>query len=146
MNILKKVFSIILKIIFIGFALFFSFISFLLYSIGEEYMRGHIIRDNSNLVGGFTALIFAFIIFLLGINIIMNTGKTRQRFKRLMSKINNEEYTPHCSDKKALNFDELSTLGKEDSLVIRAYMKPMNIIIEFFVDLYLFNFSYNSFI
>lgn len=146
MNILKKVFSIILKIIFIGFALFFSFISFLLYSIGEEYMRGHIIRDNSHLVGGFTALIFAFIIFLLGINIIMNTGKTRQRFKRLMSKINNEEYTPHCSDKKALNFDELSTLGKEDSLVIRAYMKPMNIIIEFFVDLYLFNFSYNSFI
>jgi len=145
-NILKKVFSIILKIIFIGFALFFSFISFLLYSIGEEYMRGHIIRDNSHLVGGFTALIFAFIIFLLGINIIMNTGKTRQRFKRLMSKINNEEYTPHCSDKKALNFDELSTLGKEDSLVIRAYMKPMNIIIEFFVDLYLFNFSYNSFI
>lgn len=135
MNILKKVFSIILKIIFIGFALFFSFISFLLYSIGEEYMRGHIIRDNSHLVGGFTALIFAFIIFLLGINIIMNTGKTRQRFKRLMSKINNEEYTPHCSDKKALNFDELSTLGKEDSLVIRAYMKPMNIIIEFFVDL-----------
>lgn len=146
MNILKKVFSIILKIIFIGFALFFSFISFLLYSIGEEYIRGHIIRDNSHLVGGFTALIFAFIIFLLGINIIMNTGKTRQRFKRLMSKINNEEYTPHCSDKKALNFDELSTLGKEDSLVIRAYMKPMNIIIEFFVDLYLFNFSYNSFI
>lgn len=146
MNILKKVFSIILKIIFIGFALFFSFISFLLYSIGEEYMRGHIIRDNSHLVGGFTALIFAFINFLLGINIIMNTGKTRQRFKRLMSKINNEEYTPHCSDKKALNFDELSTLGKEDSLVIRAYMKPMNIIIEFFVDLYLFNFSYNSFI
>ncbi|MBF2172484.1 hypothetical protein H3989_12090 [Staphylococcus epidermidis] len=143
---MKKVFSIILKIIFIGFALFFSFISFLLYSIGEEYIRGHIIRDNSHLVGGFTALIFAFIIFLLGINIIMNTGKTRQRFKRLMSKINNEEYTPHCSDKKALNFDELSTLGKEDSLVIRAYMKPMNIIIEFFVDLYLFNFSYNSFI
>ena len=76
----------------------------------------------------------------------MNTGKTRQRFKRLMSKINSEEYTPDYSDKEALNFDELSTLGKEDSLVIRAYMKPMNIIIEFFVDLYLFNFSYNSFI
>ncbi len=130
MNILKKVFSIILKIIFIGFALFFSLISFLLYFIGEEDMRGHIIRDNSHLVGGFIALIFAFIIFPLGINMIMNTGKTRQRFKRLVSKINGEEYIPDYSDKEALNFDELSTLGKADSLVIRAYMKPMNIIMS----------------
>ncbi|MBM0811420.1 hypothetical protein [Staphylococcus epidermidis] len=127
---MKKVFSIILKIIFIGFALFCSLISFLLYFIGEEDMRGHVIRDNSHLVGGFIALIFAFIIFPLGINMIMNTGKTRQKFKYLISKMNGEEYVPDYPDKEALNFDELSTLGKADSLVIRAYMKPMSIIMS----------------
>ncbi|MFI9826002.1 hypothetical protein ACWEH1_33130 [Micromonospora chersina] len=128
MNILKKIFSIILKIIFIGFALFYSLISFSLYFIGEEDMRGNIMRDNSHLAGGIIALIFAFIIFPLGINMIMNTGKTRQRFKRLTSKINGEEYVPDYQDKEGLYFDDLSTLGKADSLVIRAYIKPMSII------------------
>ena len=130
-NILKKVFSVILKIIFIGVSLFCALTSFLLYFIGEEDMRGNIIRDNSHLVGGIIALIFAFIIFPLGINMIMNTGKTRQRFKRLTSKVNGEEYVPDSQDKEGLYFDDLSTLGKADSLVIRAYIKPMSIIISY---------------
>lgn len=126
---MKKIISIILKFIFIGFSLFYALISFLFYIIGSESISGEVYRDKSHLIGGIIALIFAFIIFPIGINLILNIGKSRQRVKRLLCILTGKEYVTSEELINGISFDEMGTLEKADCLVYKAYMKPMSMIV-----------------
>lgn len=131
---MKKIISILIKIIVAIISMLFAVVSFLNYWIGTKDIQGEITRDNSDLYGTAIALIFGFIVFPIIINLVMDVGKTRQRASFVISKFTGVNYDSNkYKDNNYKEFEDLGVWTQSGSLVIKAYFKPLSIVFALYL-------------
>lgn len=131
---MKKIISILIKIIVAIISILFAGVSFLNYWIGTKDFQGEITRDNSHLYGTAIALIFGFIVFPIIINLVMGVGKTRQRASFVISKFTGNSYDPNdYKENNNKEFEDLGVWTQSGSLVLKAYFKPLSIVLGLYL-------------
>lgn len=131
---MKKIISILIKIIIAVISIIFAGVSLLNYWIGTKDFQGEITRDNSDLYGTAIALIFGFIVFPIIINLVIDVGKTRQRASFVISKLTGTNYDPNnYKDDNYKDFEDLGVWTQSGSLVLKAYFKPLSIVLGLYL-------------